>query len=147
MYKILIALLLTPAIASAADDFDTATKQAIEFNKWYLQQISLDKYPLTDSHNIDKYVSSSTLKKLRAAEGNDNEYYDADYFTRSQYIGDDWLQNVTVVASDYEPVCFNVYVSYGKNKKHTISDCMVKENGTWKVDRVTDLDIHSNSPQ
>ncbi|MFJ3456596.1 DUF3828 domain-containing protein [Scandinavium goeteborgense] len=141
MRKILIVLLLTPAVSIAADDFSAPIKKAIEFNQWYIKQIEQDKYPLMEGHDIDRYVTVSTLKKLRAAEGDDAQYYDADYFIRSQYIGKDWAQNVQAVASGYDPICFNVYVSYGKDKKHTVIDCMIKEGRIWKIDRVTNADF------
>lgn len=144
MKKLLALLLFTPALAMASGDFDQPIKQALAFNKWYLQQIKDYKNPLTDGHDIDKFVTASTLKKLRAAVGNDNEYYDADFFTRSQVFDDNWPENVSVVSSDYDPVCLNIYVSFGKDEKHTVIDCMVKEGGTWKIQSVAGQAILKN---
>lgn len=144
MKKGLALLLMAPAFAIASGDYDQPVKQALEFNKWYLQQISDYKDPLTDSKEIDKYVTASTLKKLRGAIGNDAEYYDADFFIRSQDYSDDWANNVTVVSSDYDPVCLNIYVSYGKAQDHTVIDCMVKEDGTWKIQSVAGQAILKN---
>ncbi|MCE0828474.1 MULTISPECIES: DUF3828 domain-containing protein [Buttiauxella] len=143
--KILTAFMLLVSTSTlAASDYDQPIKLAQEFNQWYLQQISQNKNPLTDGHDIDKYVTKSTLEKLRSAIGNEAEFYDADFFIRAQDFGEDWPTNVTVVSSDYDPVCFNIYVSYGKKQQHTVIDCMVKESGTWKIQSVAGQTILRN---
>lgn len=139
-----LLLLIFIAASAIAQDSDPE-KQAVAFNKWYVKQINEDKFPITDSHEIDKYVTASTMKKLRRtqeANYSDDPFYDADIFTKSQYIGDDWADFVTVVAGDTDPVCVNVYIEFGKKKKHTVIDCMVKEDGFWKVQSVAARDFN-----
>jgi hypothetical protein len=138
MIRVLILLFFISSPAFAVSDINNAAKVALEFNKWYLQQIEKDIYPLlrSGSPEMDEYVTAETLKKLHRAVNSDDEFYDADFFTRSQDIGADWPKNVTVVSSDLDPVCLNVYVSYGKDISHTVIDCMVKEKGKWKIQSV-----------
>jgi hypothetical protein len=37
-----------------------------------------------------------------------------------------------------------VYISFGKKRDHTVIDCMVKENGAWKVQSVASVNISDN---
>lgn len=139
----LFALLIASACATA-DTYSTSSlqpeKAALAFNKWYMQQINANKYPITDGYEIDKYVTSDTMKKLRKAQDPkyaDEMYYDADFFIKAQDWDDDWVTDVTVISSDYDPVCLNVWVAFGKQQKYIVVDCMVKEDDSWKVQSVT----------
>ncbi|HCJ6375868.1 DUF3828 domain-containing protein [Citrobacter sp. RHBSTW-00671] len=146
MKKLLILIFISFATFAAVDD-KTPIARAFEFNKWYINQINKDIYPISSGHEIDSFVTSDTMKKLRHAQDPkyaDDEFYDADFFIKAQYIGDDWPTNVTVVSSDYDPVCVNVYVSFGKKQDHTVVDCMVQENGIWKVQSVVGYEIYHN---
>ncbi|MFJ5852302.1 DUF3828 domain-containing protein [Enterobacter cancerogenus] len=142
MKKVAVLLILS-ATASAADDMQIPMQRALEFNRWYVNQINGDHFPISDSGRIDTYVTASTMQKLRHAQDPryaDEEYYDADFFTKSQYIGDDWTQNVSIASYDVDPVCVNVIITYGKKNPHTVIDCMVKENGVWKIQSVAARD-------
>ena len=146
MNNLLILLFFISSPVFAVSDINNATKAALEFNKWYLQQIEKDVYPLLGNRSpeMSEYVTAETLGKLHKAVNSDDEFYDADFFTRSQDIGADWPKNVIVVSSDLDPVCLNVYVSYGKDMSHTVIDCMVKEKGKWKIQSVAQQAIVPN---
>lgn len=146
MSRLLILLFFISSPVFAVSDINNATKAALEFNKWYLQQIEKDVYPLLGNRSpeMSEYVTAETLGKLHKAVNSDDGFYDADFFTRSQDIGADWPKNVTVVSSDLDPVCLNVYVSYGKDMSHTVIDCMVKEKGKWKIQSVAQQAIVPN---
>ena len=64
-------------------------------------------------------------------------------FIKAQDYSEDWRQ-IEIVSSDYDPVCMQVYVSFGTNKAHTVIDCMVQEGGAWKVQSVARQDILPN---
>lgn len=144
MKKLLpLIFIATSAFAQTNDP----VRQAVDFNKWYVSQIANDVFPITDSPMIDKYVTASTMKKLRRTQEpdyNDDPFYDADIFTKSQDIGDDWPANVTAIAGDTDPVCVNIYVAFGKKKDHIVIDCMVKEDGLWKVQSVASHEFTEN---
>lgn len=145
MKNALVLLLLFSC--SALANTDDPVQQAIAFNKWYVNQINNDAFPITDNREIDKYVTASTMKKLRHAQDPryaDEEFYDADIFLKAQDIGDDWPDNVTAVAGDSDPVCVNVYIAFGKKQDHLVIDCMVKENGNWKVQSVASVKFWRN---
>ena len=142
---IIIAALIT--CSAQAKYSDTASQAALKFNKWYLAQVTAERYPITDGAEIEKYVTVETLKRLRHAQDPrlaDDEFYDADFFLKSQDIGKDWTKHLSVIASEYDPICTNVYVSFGEKNNHTVIDCMVKEKGVWKVHSVARQEISEN---
>ena len=91
---LLCCLFSFSAMAGHSDPIE----RAVKFNSWYVNQINKDVFPITDGNEIDKYVTASTMKKLRHAQDPryaDEEFYEADIFLKAQYVGDDWPQNVT----------------------------------------------------
>ncbi|MGG7522075.1 DUF3828 domain-containing protein [bacterium BS0013] len=145
--KIIPILSLLITYSACAGYSDNAAKAALNFNKWYIAQYAENKFPITDNPEINKYVTASTMKKLRHAQDPrfaDEEFYDADFFLKSQDIEEDWADNVTVVSSEYDPVCTNIYVSFGKKEEYTVIDCMVKEKGIWKIQSVSGQAIQRN---
>ena len=60
MKKALFILLLGSCSALAHQN--DPVQQAVNFNKWYVNQISKDAFPITDSREIDKFVTASTMK-------------------------------------------------------------------------------------
>ncbi len=147
MKKILLLLCMLSPIVNASQS--SPAKQAEEFNKWYVGQIAKDIYPIITGREIDKYVTASTMKKLRHTQepgyGEESDvFYDADLFLKAQDIRDDWLLNVTAIAVDTDPVCVNVYIAFGKKQDHIVIDCMVKENGDWKVQSVANVEFSRN---
>lgn len=145
-YLLAFCLLSSVAFAGQSDAID----RAVEFNRWYVSQIAKDVFPITDGHEIDKFVTASTMKKLRHTqdpgygEDESNVFYDADLFLKAQDIGDDWPKNINAVAGDSDPVCINVYVAFGKKQDHIVIDCMIKENGAWKVQSVAAVEFSKN---
>lgn len=137
----LLLLLISTATWAEKSPIDLAQQQALSFNKWYIAQVVEDKTPPLDGHEIDKYVTASTLKKLRHAAKTHEAAYGGDFFIGTQDFDDDWPGNVNVVQSLVDPVCTNVFVAFGKDKKHTVVDCMVKEGGIWKIQSVTGTEI------
>ncbi len=136
----LVLLLVSSSVLADSYPVDQARHQALIFNKWYINQISQSKYPITDGHEIDKYVATDTLKKLRHPNVDGEEDYGSDFFYVPGIMTTTG-QIMNVIQSDYDPVCTNVYVAFGKAKKHVVVDCMIKESGTWKIQSVTNLDI------
>lgn len=135
---ILLCMLSSAVIAKQPGPVD----RAVEFNKWYVSQIAKDIYPIMDGKEIDKFVTASTMKKLRHTQdpgyGEESDvFYDADLFLKAQDIRDDWPTNVVAIAVDTDPVCVNVYIAFGKKQDHVVIDCIVKENGSWKVQSVS----------
>ncbi|WP_340138547.1 hypothetical protein [Pantoea ananatis] len=137
--KILLALMLFTNLPFADSNVKGAETAALNFNKCYVGQLMQDKYPLTDYSALSKYITSDTisaLKKLYSGDSNDVDVPDADMFIKAQDYENDWNQ-VSVISSDFDPVCTNIYVSFGAKKEHVVADCMKNKAGIWKVNSVT----------
>ncbi|PLY48126.1 hypothetical protein F153LOC_01915 [Lelliottia sp. F153] len=140
MKKNFIFLVLFPSLAIASFPPSEAESASLQFNKWYVSQLLRNKEPLHNYVGLKRYVTARTIKSLKAlysADPNEADIPDADMFIKSQDFDEDW-QQVTVVASDFDAVCTQVYVTFGFNKKHTVIDCMVQEGGVWKVQSVAE---------
>ncbi|HDT2077755.1 DUF3828 domain-containing protein [Enterobacter cloacae] len=146
MKKILLAYLLLPSLSLAAQKLPPEATTALQFNRWYISQIMSGKDPLTDYRTLSRYVTRETISKLKAMEKLDpNEYDvpDVDMFIKAQGYENDWGA-VSTRALDYDAACMQVYISFGKKQEHTVIDCMVKEEGVWKIQSVAGVDIPNN---
>lgn len=150
MNKILIAALLMPAMASATQqNLPPEASAALQFNQWYISQIMGGKEPITHYLVLRRYVTRDTISKLKMMNQRDpNEYDvpDVDMFIKAQGYQADW-KSVRVEAMDYDAACVQVYVTFGVKQPHTVVDCMVKEEGNWKVQSVAGLAFSQNITQ
>lgn len=143
MKKIILAILLLPTLASAAQKLPPEVSAALHFNKWYISQIIIGKEPLKNYEALRPYVTRETISKLKAMDKLDPDEYDVpdvDMFIKAQGYEDDW-DIVSARALDYDAACMQVYISFGKKRDHTVIDCMVKEDGVWKVESVANMNI------
>lgn len=146
MRSLLISSLLLCSSAYAVVSPAGPEETALKFNHWYVEQLIKENNPLMDYTGLSLYVTSSTINALKianAADPNIEDVPDSDMFIKAQDYSADW-QQIEIVSSDYDPVCRHVYVSFGANKAHTVIDCMVKEDGVWKVQSVAGQKILPN---
>lgn len=115
---------------------DDVTQRATVFYQWYILEAADLKNP-ANNPEIEKYVATSLRKTLKS-----EEYIDVDYFIKAQDFNEmDWLPNIRVEHVVVDPVCTNVYMSFGLIKKHRVVDCFVKEDGVWKISTVTAITL------
>ena len=139
MKKILLALMLFTPLSFADSNVKGAETAALNFNKWYVDQLMQDKSPLTDYSALSKYVTSDTisaLKKLYRGGSNDVDVPDVDMFIKAQDYENDWNQ-VSVISSDFDPVCTNVYISIDPIKGIFLLIARHMETGGWKIRYIT----------
>ncbi|MEG7487513.1 DUF3828 domain-containing protein [Enterobacter hormaechei] len=144
--NLILAILLLPTLASAAQKFPPEVSASLQFNKWYISQIIIGKEPLKNYEALRPYVTRETISKLKAMDKLDPDEYDVpdvDMFIKAQGYEDDW-GIVSARALDYDAACMQVYISFGKKRDHTVIDCMVKEDGVWKVESVASMNISDN---
>ena len=144
--NLILAILLLPTLASAAQELPPEVSAALQFNKWYISQIITGKEPLKNYEALRPYVTRETISKLKAMDKLDPDEYDVpdvDMFIKVQGYEDDW-DIVSARALDYDAACMQVYISFGKKRDHTVIDCMVKEDGVWKVESVASMNISDN---
>ena len=76
MKKIILAILLLPTLASAAQKFPPEVSAALQFNKWYISQIIIGKEPLKNYEALRPYVTRETISELKAMDKLDPDEYD-----------------------------------------------------------------------
>jgi len=146
MKSILITSLIFSCSAFANISPTGPEAAALKFNHWYIDQLLKGENPLEDYAGLEPYITTSTIAALKISNTADPEVIDvpdSDMFIKAQDFEKNW-QQIEIVSSDYDPVCMQVYVSFGSEAKHTVIDCMVKENGTWKVRSVAGQEILHN---
>ncbi|PNF11014.1 hypothetical protein A6J71_12995 [Enterobacter cancerogenus] len=134
---LLFLILLSPL--SFAETLYEPDVTALEFNQWYIAQLNQNNPPVLDPDSLHDYVASGTIaaiKELYSGDSNEKDMPDADMFLKSQDWDEDWDQ-IKVLYSDFDAVCTNVYVAFGKKQNHVVADCLVQENGKWKVRSAT----------
>ncbi|MGG1963504.1 hypothetical protein [Enterobacter hormaechei] len=67
MNKLILIVLFSTA-ALGAEDFQMPMQRALEFNRWYIKQVNNNRYPIQQGNEIDKFVTATTMKKLRHAD-------------------------------------------------------------------------------
>ena len=146
MKTILITSLIFSCSAFASVSPTGPEAAALKFNHWYIDQLLKGKNPQADYAGLEPYVTAGTIAALKisnTADPNIVDVPDSDMFIKAQDYENNW-QQIEIVSSDYDPVCMQIYVSFGTEQKHTVIDCMVKENETWKVQSVAGQEILRN---
>ncbi|MBU9836863.1 DUF3828 domain-containing protein [Rahnella sp. L72c] len=134
MRRYILAAMMFTCVARAET---TPQQQAEIFYRWYIQQVSGLENPL-ENPKLSGYVEHGTYAILmKAYKANE---IDVDYFTKVQDFDDkDWLQHITAEKVVIDPVCTNVYMSFGLADRKRVVACFVRDKGGWKIRSVTDL--------
>ena len=114
-----------------------ADMQALKFNAWYIKQIAHNIIPVADNPTaLEPFVSIDTLNELKQAYMN-NEL-EEDYFLKVQdFANEDWSKHISIDLNITDPICTNVYLTFGTGESsQKVIDCMVEENGVWKIKSV-----------
>lgn len=114
-----------------------ADMQALKFNAWYIKQIAHNIIPVADNPTaLEPFVSIDTLNELKQAYMN-NEL-EEDYFLKVQdFANEDWSKYISIDLTITDPICTNVYLTFGTGESsQKVIDCMVEENGVWKIKSV-----------
>jgi len=137
--KALFFFLFALSPFAVADSISPPWMAALKFNQWYIAQLNQDKPPVLNPDSMNDYVTSETIaaiKEMYSGDSNEKDMPDADMFIKSQDWNEDW-DRITVLHSDFDAVCTNVYIAFGKKQDHVVADCLVEEKGKWKVRSAT----------
>ena len=130
-------LLSSPASANAqVSPEDTLTA----FYKWYLHELSSERYPRPTTPKVNSAISSRLKRWFKTKEGRE---WDADYFIDAQDWDPKWETNIATSKAVIKGNNAEVRVSLGPRVKaaksmspHTLRIKMVRESGAWKIDRI-----------
>ncbi|MDU3832976.1 MAG: hypothetical protein E7G64_02565 [Enterobacter hormaechei] len=84
--------------------------------------------PLAAAENI--YAPGQAALKF-------NQWYIAQLDQNKPPVLNPDIMNEYVASGTFDAVCTNVYVAFGKKQDHVIADCLVEEQGKWKVRSAT----------
>lgn len=123
----------------------TPEQAAVEFYKWYLHELNRNKDPRTrQKQKLLSFLSKRFGKWLYSIP--DGEY-DADVFIDAQDFDEDWEQSISTSKAVIKGNTARLAVTLGVFKngkttqgigKHVLRLKMVKEGGSWKIDRIND---------
>lgn len=136
-YSLASADLSKNSEAKAAND---AVMSVERFYAWYLNELELDRHPLTsDSSELKKFVSAARLRSLAdqvSIEGS----LDVDYFLQAQDYLEDWASNITASSLDNpandKSVTVSVTLGHTESTRWHLIVVVMQNGDGWKLDEV-----------
>lgn len=141
LFALLLFTLIAGNINAASRECAAPEVTTVAFYKWYLHELSQDKYPLIsqakqDKENLKKWVAPELINRLKD-ELSRNEL-DSEYFTDAQDVFDDWLNNIQASKIKTSKHNTDVNLALGKSEiRREYSVSLDDSHGCWKINRVT----------
>jgi hypothetical protein len=139
MKRIVALLIVAAAFATgrAAESAATPEDCIRGFYKWYVTNLVANRDPMKQRKEIRRYATERLLNEIsKMKTGPDG--LDGDYFTDAQDFDPLWAKNISLSAVKISGDKCNAHVvldgAKGMRKKLVVD--LVKEAGTWKVDKV-----------
>src|SRR3954470_8477359 len=111
------------------------------FYNWYVTNLVANRDPMKQRKEIRRYASERLLKEIaKMKTGPDG--LDGDYFVDAQDFDPLWAKNISISAVhiDGDKSTANVLLDGAKGMRKKLLVHLVKEDGTWKVDKVQGRD-------
>ena len=107
------------------------------FYNWYVTNLVANRDPMKQSKELRRFATERLLNELSKMKMGP-EGLNGDYFTDAQDFDPLWAKNISISAVKTQGEKSNAHVllngSQGMKKKLIVH--LVKEEGTWKVDKV-----------
>lgn len=139
IFALIISLVAVAAVAPArAAEANATPEECIRsFYGWYVKNLVANRDPMQQRKEIKRYATERLLKEIdKMAKG--PEGLNGDYFTDAQDFDPLWAKNISISDVKTTGDKSNAHVllngSQGMRKKLIVQ--LVKESGTWKVDKV-----------
>jgi hypothetical protein len=121
----------------AAETSATPEECIRNFYRWYVTNLVANRDPMKQRAEIRGYATERLLKEIdKMTKGPDG--LDGDYFTDAQDFDPLWAKNIAISAVKVNGDKSNAHVlldgAKGMRKKLIVH--LVKESGSWKVDKV-----------
>jgi hypothetical protein len=135
----LILSLVAVAVSSASAAESNATPEACirNFYHWYVTNLVANRDPMKQRTEIKRYATDRLLKEInKMAKG--PEGLDGDYFTDAQDFDPLWAKNIAIsgVKTTGDRGSAHVLLDGAQGMRKNLIVHLVKESGSWKVDRV-----------
>ena len=130
------------AVAISIPSFAAETSATPEdcirnFYHWYVTNLVANRDPLKQGKEIRRYASERLLKEIdKMVNGPDG--LDGDYFVDAQDFDPLWAKNIAIsdVKTEGDRASARVRLDGAKGMQKKLIVHLVKESGTWKVDKV-----------
>jgi len=139
IFALIISLVAVAVVspARAAEANATPEECIRNFYGWYVRNLVANRDPMKQRAEIRRYATDRLLKELgKMTMG--PEGLNGDYFTDAQDFDPLWAKNISIsnvkTAGDKSNALVLLNGSQGMRKKLIVH--LVKESGTWKVDKV-----------
>jgi hypothetical protein len=107
------------------------------FYKWYVRNLVANRDPMKQRAEIKRYATDRLLKEIdKMVKGPDG--LDGDYFTDAQDFDPLWAKNISISAVKItgDKSSAHVLLDGAKGMRKKLTVFLVKDAGTWKVDKV-----------
>ena len=107
------------------------------FYHWYVTNLVANRDPMKQRTEIRRYATARLLKEIEKMEKGPNGL-DGDYFVDGQDFDPLWAKNISISAVKINGDKSNAHVVLdgAKGMRQKLIVHLVKESGTWKVDKV-----------
>lgn len=132
----LMAVLVTANIV-AAQTAGTPEDRVRQFYSWYLSSINAEKDPAKNRTLMGSHLSVRFNKWFYSKTGQNLDY---DIFTNGQDWNQAWAENINTAKAVIKGNTATVKLALGSPPDEWVqrlSISLVKENGKWKIDRIT----------
>ena len=142
--KRIVALLVVAAAFTtgrAAEPAGTPEDCIRGFYHWYVTNLVANRDPMKQRNEIRRYATERLLKELGKMKMGP-EGLDGDYFTDAQDFDPLWAKNISIsaVKTQGDKSNANVLLNGSEEMQKRLIVDLVKEGGTWKVDKVKGRD-------
>ena len=139
MKRIVALLIVAVAFATARAAEPTATPEDCirGFYHWYVTNLVANRDPMKQRNEMRRYATERLLKEIsKMKTGPDG--LDGDYFVDAQDFDPLWAKNISVsgVRTTGDRSHARVILDGAKGMRKNLVVDLVKEEGTWKVDKV-----------
>jgi hypothetical protein len=111
------------------------------FYQWYVTNLVANRNPMKQRTELRRFATERLLRELSKMKTGP-EGLDGDYFTDAQDFDPLWAKNISIsaVKTQGEKSSAHVLLNGSQGMKKNLVVQLVKENGTWKVDKVQGRD-------
>jgi len=141
VFLIVTAALLTTGQVRAAESAARPEDCIRNFYRWYVTNLVANRDPMKQRQEIRRYATERLLKEIdKMVKGPDG--LDGDYFVDAQDFDPLWAKNISIseVKTLGEKSTAHVLLNGSKDMKKKLVVHLVKDAGTWKVDKVQGRD-------
>jgi len=132
-----VAALVITSQVRAAESAATPEDCIRNFYHWYVTNLVANRDPMKQRSEIRRYATERLLKEIdKMVKGPDG--LDGDYFVDAQDFDPLWAKNISIsdVKTTGDKSNAQVRLNGSKGMRKTLMVHLVKEGGTWKVDKV-----------